>query len=172
MANAPVEVKRTAPISVPVNDSLQSFLAEMDRLFDRFGFGVRPFRNWLDFEPAFQFRTTFEMPSPAIDIIEEPTGYKLTAELPEMTEKDVELVVSSNTLTLKGEKKQETERKEKNYTLSERSYGSFERTFTLPDGVDRDKITADFGKGVLTVTLPTTPAAVAEPKQIQVKAAA
>lgn len=172
MANTPVEVKRTAPAPAPANDVWQSFRTEMDRLFDRFGFGVKPFRSWFDMQPDFQFRTTFEMPSPAIDIVEEPTCYKLTAELPGMAEKDVELVVSGDTMTLKGEKKQETERKEKNYTLSERSYGSFQRTFTLPDGVDRNKISADFGKGVLTVTLPKTPAAVAEPKKIEVKAAA
>jgi HSP20 family protein len=144
----------------------------MERLFDRFGFGMKPFRNWFDMEPMFQLRTSFEMPSPAIDIVEEPSGYKLTAELPGMAEKDIELVVSGDTVTLKGEKKQETERKDKNYTLSERCYGSFQRTFTLPDGVDRDKITAEFAKGVLTVTLPKTPAAVAEPKKIEVKAAA
>jgi HSP20 family protein len=112
------------------------------------------------------------MPSPAIDIVEEPAGYKLTAELPGMTEKDVELIVSGDTVTLKGEKKLEMERKDKNYTLSERTYGSFQRTFYLPDGVDRDKIAAEFGKGVLTVTLPKTPAAAATPKKIEVKAAA
>jgi HSP20 family protein len=170
MANTPVEVKRSAP--APATDTWQSFRTEMERLFDRFGFGVKPFRSWFDMEPPFQFRTTFEMPSPAIDIVEEPTAYKLTAELPGMAEKDVELVMAGDTMTLKGEKKQETERKEKNYTLSERSYGSFQRTFTLPDGIDRDKISADFGKGVLTITLPKTPAAVAEPKKIEVKAAA
>jgi len=172
MANTPVEVKRSAPVPAPANDTWQSFRTEMERLFDRFGFGMKPFRSWLDMEPALQFRTTFEMPSPAIDIVEDAKGYRLTAELPGMAEKDVELIVSGDSLTLKGEKKQETERKEKNYSLSERSYGSFERTFTLPEGVDRDKISADFGKGVLTVTLPKTPAAVAEPKKIEVKAAA
>jgi HSP20 family protein len=81
-------------------------------------------------------------------------------------------VLSGDTLTLKGEKKQESERKEKNYTLSERSYGSFLRSFYLPEGVDREKIDANFSKGVLTVTLPKTPAAAAEPKKIEVKDAA
>lgn len=172
MANTPVEVKRSTPAPVPPTDNWASFRTEMDRLFDRFGFGMKPFRNWFDLEPAFQLRTSFEMPSPAIDIVEEPSGYKLTAELPGMAEKDIELIVSGDTVTLKGEKKLETERKDKNYTLSERCYGSFQRSFTLPDGVDRDKISAEFGKGVLTVTLPKTPAAVAEPKKIDVKAAA
>ena len=172
MANTPVEVKRSAPAPVAKTDNWQSLRSEMERLFDRFGFGGRPFRNWLEMEPAFQVRTSFEMPSPAIDIVEEPNGYKFTAELPGMEEKDIELVVSGDTVTLKGEKKQETEHKDKNYTLSERSYGSFRRSFSLPDGVDRDKISAEFGKGVLTVKLPKTAAAVAEPKKIEVKAAA
>jgi len=144
---------------------------EMERVFDRFGFGATPFRNWFDLEPAFQLRTSFTMPSPAMDIVEEEKVYKLTAELPGLAEKDVEVVVSGDTLTVKGEKKQETERKEKNYTLSERSYGAFSRSFYLPDGVDRDKITAEFAKGVLTVTLPKS-AAAAPPKTIEVKAAA
>jgi HSP20 family protein len=172
MAKSPVEVKRSAPAQVQTPDSWQAFRTEMERLFDRFGFGFKPFRDWFDLQPGFQVRTTFEMPSPAIDIVEEPAGYKLTAELPGMAEKDIELIVSGDTVTLKGEKKQETEHKDKNYTLSERSYGSFQRTFSLPDGVDRDKISAEFGKGVLTVTLPKTPAAAAEPKKIEVKAAA
>jgi HSP20 family protein len=166
-------VKRTPPpVTGPLPDTWDTFRTEMERMFDRFGFGMKPFRNWMGVETALPMRTTLPMPSPAIDIVEEPAGYKLTAELPGMTEKDVELIVSGDTVTLKGEKKLEMERKDKNYTLSERTYGSFQRTFYLPDGVDRDKIAAEFGKGVLTVTLPKTPAAAATPKKIEVKAAA
>lgn len=173
MANTPVEVKRPAPPAPAATpDAWSEFRNEMDRLFDRFGFGIKPFRSWFDLQPVAQFRTSFEMPSPAMDIVEEPNGFRLTAELPGMAEKDIELVVSGDTVTLKGEKKQESERKDKNYTLSERCYGSFQRTFTLPEGVDRDKITAEFGKGVLTVTLPKTATAVAQSKKIEVKAAA
>ena len=98
MANTPVEVKRSAPAPVPATDSWQAFRTEMDRLFDRFGFGMKPFRSWFDLEPAAQLRTSFEMPSPAIDIVEEPTGYKLTAELPGMAEKDIEVAVSGDTV--------------------------------------------------------------------------
>lgn len=174
MASAPVEVTRPAPAPAPATapDSWAEFRNEMDRLFDRFGFGLRPFRTWFDMEPAVRFRTNFEMPSPAIDIVEEPSGYRLTAELPGMAENDIELIVSGDTVTLKGEKKQESETKQNNYSLSERCYGSFQRSFTLPDGVDRDKITAEFGKGVLTVTIPKNPATVAQPQKIEVKAAA
>ena len=175
MATTPVEVKKSAapaPAQTQVPDFWQAFRNEMDRVFDRFGFGARPFRTWFEPPAPNGFVTKFEMSAPAIDIVEEPNGYKLTAELPGMAEKDVELVVSGDMLTLKGEKKQESERKEKNYTLSERSYGSFERGFWLPEGIDRDKIAAEFSKGVLTVTLPKTPAAVSEAKKIEVKAAA
>jgi HSP20 family protein len=165
MAMTPVEVKRPEPAP----DAWRQMRTEMERVFDRFGFGLTPFRNWFDFAP--EARTPFTMPSPVMDIVEEETDYKLTAELPGMAEQDVEVVVSGDTLTVKGKKKQETERKEKNFSLSERSYGSFRRSFYLPDGVDRDKIAAAFAKGVLTVTLPKSVAA-ATSKTIEVKAAA
>jgi HSP20 family protein len=175
MATTPVEVKRSAPAPAAANtDPWMTLRTEMDRLFDRFstGFGMPSLRRMFDMAPQFRTETAFSMPAPAIDIVEDGNGYKLTAELPGMEEKDIELVLTGDTLTLKGEKKQESEHKEKNYTLSERSYGSFQRSFYLPEGVDRDKIDASFSKGVLTVALPKTAAAAAEPKKIEVKNAA
>jgi HSP20 family protein len=174
MATTPVEVKRSVPTPNPTPDAWQSLRTEMDRVFDRFssGFGMPALRRMFDVSPAFRTDIGFTLPSPAIDIVEDAGGYKLLAELPGMSEKDIEFVVSGDALTLKGEKKQESEHKEKNYTLSERSYGSFQRSFYLPDGIDREKIDASFAKGVLTVTLPKTAAAVAEPKKIEVKQAA
>ena len=74
-------------------------------------------------------------------------------------------------LTLKGEKKQEKEEKTKQYWLSERTYGSFQRTYALPDGVDPEKVAAQFAKGVLTLTLPKKPEVVKEAKKIEVKTA-
>ena len=73
---------------------------------------------------------------------------------------------------MKGEKRQEKEQKDKNVYLSERSYGFFQRSFYVPEGVDREKIAADFSKGVLTVTMPKTAKAVEQQKKIEVKAAA
>jgi len=145
----------------------------MDRLFDRFsrGFGFPSLRRMFDPEPMLRPTASFTLPTPAIDIVEEPTLYRMTAELPGMSEQEVELVLSGDTITLKGEKKQESEQKDKNYTMSERNYGAFQRSFSLPDGVDRDKIDASFAKGVLTVTLPKTMAASAQSKKIDVKAA-
>jgi HSP20 family protein len=173
MANSPVEVKKTAPAPAGAPDAWRSFRTEMDRLFDRFasGWGMPSLRRMLDVEPSFRSESSFSVPSPAVDISEDDKAYKVTAELPGMSEKEIEVVVSGDTLTLKGEKRQEKEQKEKNYYLSERSYGSFPRSFYLPEGVDRGKIGAEFSQGVLTVTMPKTEKAVQQQKKIEVKGA-
>jgi HSP20 family protein len=109
-----------------------------------------------------------------MDIAETEKAYEITAELPGMSESDVEVIASNGDLTIKGEKKEEKEEKEekkKDYYLSERRYGSFERRMQIPKGVDADKIEATFKKGVLTVTLPKTPQAQKPEKKISVKAA-
>ena len=173
MANTPVEVKKTAPAPA-APDAWRSLRTEMDRLFDRFagGWGMPSLRRMFDAEPTFRYESSLTVPSPAVDITEDEAGYKVTAELPGMNEKEVEVVLSDGMLTLKGEKRAEKEQKDKNFYLSERSYGSFQRSFTLPDGVDRDKIAADFAKGVLTITMPKTAKAKEAEKKIEVKAAA
>jgi len=168
MATTPLEVKKTVPAPAPP-DAWRTLRTEMDRLFDRFasGFGMPSLRRMFDADVPFRFETAL----PAIDVTEDADAYKLTAELPGMAESDIEVALTDDTLMIKGEKKEEKEKKEKNYYLSERSYGSFRRSFTLPDGVDRDKIGADFAKGVLTVTMPKAAEAKTEPKKIEVKAA-
>lgn len=108
--------------------------------------------------------------APAMDFTEDEKTYRLTAELPGMSEKDIDVQMSGDMLTIKGEKRQEKEEKAENYYVSERRFGSFQRSFTLPDGIDRDKIEAGFEKGVLTITLPKTPETVKEQKKIEVKA--
>ena len=174
MANTPVEVNKTAPAPPGAPDAWRSFRTEMDRLFDRFagGWGMPSLRRMFDVEPAFRYESSFSVPSPAVDITEDDAAYKVTAELPGMSEKEIEVVVSGDMLTLKGEKRQEKEKKEKNSYLSERSYGSFQRSFYVPDGVDRDKIAANFSKGVLTITMPKSAKAVEQQKKIEVKAGA
>jgi HSP20 family protein len=77
--------------------------------------------------------------------------------------------LSGDTLVLKGEKRQEKEEKDKNYHFSERSYGSFQRSFQLPLSIDRDKVAADFSNGVLRITLPKTAEAQKPQKKIEVK---
>jgi HSP20 family protein len=172
MADTPVAVKKVAPPSRSLAaDPWQTLRSEMDRLFDRFGFGAPAFRRWFDFEPLTRFETAIGVSAPAVDVTEDDKAYKIAAELPGMSEKDIEVTVSGDTITLKGEKRQEREEKDKNRYLSERVYGAFQRSFELPEGVDRDKIAADFAKGVLTLTLPKTTEAQKQQKKIEVKPA-
>ena len=105
-----------------------------------------------------------------MDVTETDKQIEITAELPGLEEKDVQINVADNLLTIRGEKKAEKEEKDKNYRLIERSYGSFERTLELPDGVNTDAIQASIAKGVLKVTVPKP--APAQSKKIDVKAAA
>jgi len=95
---------------------------------------------------------------------------EITAELPGLEEKDVQINVADNVLTIRGEKKAEKEEKDKNYRLIERSYGSFERSLELPAGVNADAIKASIAKGVLKVTVPKP--APAQSKKVEVKSAA
>jgi HSP20 family protein len=142
----------------------------MDRLFDRFGFGVPSLSRMFMTPPGFT-APAFTVPAPAVEISEDDAAWRLTAELPGLSETDVDVVLADDVLTLRGEKKQEREESGTNFHVSERSYGSFARSFALPDGVDRDGISAAFAKGVLTVTLPKRPEAKAAEKRIEVKAA-
>lgn len=91
---------------------------------------------------------------PAMNLEEEDEEYILTAELPGMSREDVEVEVEENVLTLRGEKKMEREEKEGRWHMSERSWGTFERSLTLPRSVDPDEIEAEFQDGLLTVHLP------------------
>jgi HSP20 family protein len=169
MADTPVEVKKTPSTQIAPPDMWRSFQHEMDRLFDRFAgnFSFPSLRRMFGAEPL---QTAFGFATPAVEISEDAQAYKITAELPGLEPKDIDVSMSDNMLTLKGEKRAEKEEKDKNYYLSERSYGSFQRSFSVPDGVDRDKVAADFTQGVLTVTLPKTAEAQKQAKKIEVKA--
>ena len=172
MADTPVAVKKatSAPARSPAPDPWQFFRTEMDRLFDRFGFGAPGFRRLFDVEPVTRFETSFGIAVPAVDVTEDDKSYKIAAELPGMSEKDIDVTMTGDVIVIKGEKRQEREEKDKNRYLSERAYGSFQRSFEVPEGVDRDKIAAEFSKGVLTLTLPKTGEAQKQQKKIEVKA--
>jgi HSP20 family protein len=166
MATVPVPVKQSAPaLTSPSPDIWRSLRTEMDRLFDSFTgrFGMAPFLSS-------RFDTSFGLPSLAVDITEKENEFLVSAEVPGMAEKDIDVSLSGDMLTIKGEKRQEHEEKGENRYLSERSYGAFQRAFSLPEGVDREKIAASFANGVLTVTLPKS--AKAATKKIEVKSAA
>jgi HSP20 family protein len=145
---------------------------EIDQLFDDFGMGFRwPFgRSLFAAEPLFRRRMTWAK-TPAVDVVESEKAYEITADLPGMDEKNIEVKVADGVMTIKGEKQEEKEEKKKDYYLHERSFGSFQRSFELPESVDPDKIEASFKKGVLTVTLPKKPEAQKPAKKIEVKAA-
>jgi HSP20 family protein len=104
---------------------------------------------------------------PATDIFEDNDGLKIAVELPGLKPEDVKVTVENQTLTIRGEKKQIAEEKSTRVHRYERTYGSFERSFTLPSFVDSDKVAAKFDNGVLTVALPK--AEKAKPREISVK---
>jgi len=151
---------------------LDNLRQEIDRLFDDFGRGFwQPFRRSLFAVEPFWRRELRLAGMPAVDVAESDKAFELTAELPGMEEKNIEVKVVDGNLIIKGEKLEEKEEKKKDYYLHERRFGSFERSFELPEGVDVDKIEAAFKKGVLTVTLPKKPEAQKPAKKIEVKAA-
>jgi HSP20 family protein len=92
--------------------------------------------------------------NPLVDIVESDQAVIVTAEFPGMSKEDIGIVIQDNVLTLKGEKKQDSGQKDKNYHRLERSYGSFERSFSLPVTIKNDKIKANFKDGILTIRLP------------------
>jgi HSP20 family protein len=92
--------------------------------------------------------------APAVDIYEDESQLVLTAEIPGLSEKDVEIKIEDNVLSIQGERKLEKETREENYHRIERAYGSFYRSFTLPNYVDEDKIRAEHENGVVKITMP------------------
>jgi HSP20 family protein len=144
---------------------------EMDRLFDEFMSDWRMpsrSRDLFRFEP-------FQMPAwgrgmvdVKFDVSETDDAIEMTAEVPGIDEKDIDLTLADGMLTVKGEKKTEKETKERDYHLSERRYGSFARSMRVPDSVDQDKIKASFDKGVLSVVMPKRAEAKAKKKKIAI----
>jgi HSP20 family protein len=140
----------------PAGDLMQ-MREEMDRLFNQFtrrGDGEEG--NWIR-----------GMWAPSVDIYENDDAFVLKAELPGFTKDDVQIELHNNRLTLRGERKQETEAKEEQYHRRERAYGRFERSFMLPTMIDADKVTANFKNGVIELRLPKSEAA--KPKRIAIR---
>ncbi|MGO9379587.1 MAG: Hsp20/alpha crystallin family protein [Dissulfurispiraceae bacterium] len=132
---------------------------EMDAMFDNFF-------HTFDME---SFGSRLGSFTPKVDVAETDKEIRITAELPGMDEKDIDVSLQNDVLTIKGEKKEEKEDKGKDYYRMERSYGSFSKTIALPVEVETDKVEAKFKKGVLSITIPKTAKAVAETKKIAVK---
>jgi len=134
---------------------LSSLRRDMDKLWDRFS-GETPFA-----------KTFGETWLPSVDISETKDNFVVKAELPGLEAKDVNVSISGDVLTIKGEKKTEEEEKDEHYHCVERYSGSFQRVFQLPSGVKTDMIEATFDKGVLRVTLPKVEEA--RKKEIDIK---
>lgn len=168
----PVKKEAASPPAEREWSPFESLRREVDRLFE-------------DFHP-FGWRSTARGPSlalslpsamrdmainPAFDVAEKEKEYEITAELPGIDQDHVEIRLSNHLLTIRGEKSASKEEKEKDYYLSERRFGSFQRSFQLPDSVDTNGIDASFTKGILTVRLPKSAEARKAEKTIPVKAA-
>jgi HSP20 family protein len=133
-------------------DPFELLHREVDELFDRFAGGMFGTAPWRSSEGASVARH-----EPRVDFTETDKAYELSAELPGVEEKDLNLTIDENILTIKAEQSHQEERKEKNYHIMERSSGSYQRTLQIPGDVDHDKIKAKFKNGVLSLTLPKNP---------------
>lgn len=141
---------------VPMRRSLLSLMPQMD-LFDRF----------FDELSLPSFFGEERILSPAFDISETEKEYVITGEIPGIDVKDLDVTLSDGRLTIKGEKKQGKEEKDENYHRVERHYGSFQRSFVIPENFKRDKLEATYKDGILKLTLPKSE--VREAKKIEVK---
>jgi HSP20 family protein len=159
-----LETPKTDVPATRTRDVFTSMRNEMDRLFGRF-------------EQHFPHLPHLWAPNngslvPDLDVRELDNAIVIEADLPGVAEKDVSVTVANGNLIIKGEKKQSSEEKTEHFFVSERCYGSFERTLRLPDFVDETKIEAKFDNGVLKVTATKKPEAVKAARKIEIKPAA
>jgi HSP20 family protein len=136
----------------------RSLQREMNRMFENFW--LEPFGAFEEWPGAFV---------PTVDVTEEDKEVRISAELPGMDEKDIDVTVRNNILTIQGEKKQEQEKKQKGFYRKESSYGTFRRVIDLPAEVDESKAEAEFKKGILRIRLPKTAEAQTKTKKIKIK---
>jgi HSP20 family protein len=158
MAKTDITKSGERPVARP-RDIFSVMRDDMDRLFERFESG---FPRW----PAAMSQT--QMTVPELDVRESPDAITIEAELPGVDEKDVSVTLANGMLTIKGEKKQEKDEKTESYHVTERSYGSFERSLLLPDTIDDSRVEAKFDKGVLKVSAAKKPEAVKAERKIEI----
>lgn len=140
------------------NRELSTIRSEMDQLFDRF-FSARPFYTGAEVADSI---------TPPVDVEETAEGYVVRADLPGMTEKDVKVSLVGDTLTLRGERKRESETRSGHVHRTERVFGAFERTFTLPVPVRGDRVKASYRNGVLEIQVPKAEEARVREIEVQV----
>lgn len=173
MAEAALKLPEKRATKPAARQPLEALRREVNQLFEDFGLNAlrAPFRRAsVDIEPFWSGEITWGK-MPAVDFVQSEKSYVVTAELPGLSETDVDVKYIDGFLTIRGEKKQHQDEPKKDCYLAERRYGSFQRTFRVPGGVDADRIEATFKNGVLTVTLPKTAQAVRNERTIEIKAA-
>ena len=138
---------------------MTAFERDMDRLFERFFQG----------SPLAPFGESWGAFSPSVDVVETDDQIKVSAELPGLDDKDIEVSLDRGVLTISGEKSEEHEEERENYYRTERTYGSFRRAILVPTEVNQDEVEAVFRNGVLTITMPKAEV-VEGRKRISVKA--
>ena len=141
---------------------------DMERLFEEFLEDpfFTGFRRRL---PMWKRFKEFEGISPAVDMVDKKDEIVIKAEVPGVEKDDIHISLTENTITIKGETKKEKETKEEDYYYSERSYGSFARTLSLPEKVQTDKVKANFKNGILEIHLPKSPEAKTKEIKVEVK---
>jgi HSP20 family protein len=140
---------------------------ELTSLQDRFNQLVnQPFGFFRGFNPMTEQSLTAPNFVPAVNVFEDERNIRIEAELPGIEDKDIEISLENNVLTISGERKLEHEEKKENFHRIERSYGRFTRSFTLPPTVDTENVNAEFNNGVLRITLNKKEEA--KPKQIKI----
>lgn len=155
--------------NVPVgrgSNPIVAFQDEVNKLFSDF-FGEVSLPSWLRSGSSAAFAVT-----PAMDVTENDKEFKVTAELPGLEAKDVQITASEGYLTIKGEKKEEKKEEREGYFRQERSYGSFQRVIALPDTANFDKTEASFKNGVLTLAIAKKAGAQSKERKIEIKQAA
>lgn len=172
MVGIPIKQHRSS--SAATWHPIEGLRQEVTRLIDDFGQGYwQPLRRSLFASgPLVRRALTWETGiTPPVDVMESEKMYEIMAEMPGMDEKNIEVKVADGTLIIKGEKQEKREETGKEYYLRERNFGSFERSFTVPETIDTDKIEASFKSGVLTLILPKKPEAQKPAKKIEVEPA-
>ena len=154
------ELKTQMPAPARVQDYFKNVRAEMERAFSDFdrGFWSLIRRPMADVEPLSRRGMTVGL-APTVDVVEKENEFEITADLPGLEQNNIELKLSGDVLTIKGEREEKKEEKKGNYYLSERQFGTFFRSFQMPESVDPEKINATFKNGVLMVILPKRPEA-------------
>lgn len=138
------------------NEMFQSLHQEMNRVFQNVLHRGSPMPH-------------FACPTPVCDLVESDKSFTIHAELPGMSEKDVEISISGNSITIEGQKQEFRESEHDNYLTQERSIGHFKRTVRLPDSADMEKAEATAEAGVLTITIPKEKKSIVKPKKLSIK---